>query len=206
VSNSDLEIDAALKRLCGAVEQERSVKYCRALWSRFVRLRDGERCLSCHRTNGLAAHHIVRKSFLAEAHLQPGNGITLCRSCHKDPHRAFNRRPDLDLPMDAEGGENIEMLAGFFSLLLSDARERECVRDDFYFLSDRVLETFKRAQGFDSDTPFPGNRLEQATLIWRQTPRNTRNAILAANGISVPKEFIQLGRITFFTSSRRNPE
>lgn len=194
------QLERAIQRLNRAINRGRSVPYCRGLWSEFVRLRDGERCVVCHDHNDLAAHHIIRKSFLAQAHLQTGNGITLCRVCHRQPHEVFNRRPDLDQPMDAEGGENIELLAEFFVRLLTDARERNLLRDDFYFLSDQVLQSFKRAQGFESDTPFPGSRLEQATLIWRQTPRNMRNAIFAAMGFSVPRDFIQTGGITFITS------
>ena len=103
--------------------------------------------------------------------------------------------------MDAEGGEDIELLAEFFSRLLVDAKERELLRDDFYFLGERTLGSFKIAQGFEPDVPFPGNRLEQAVLIWRQTPRHVRDALWAAQGFAVPRNFIQLGSITIFTSS-----
>jgi len=193
---TEAKLERALQRLNDAIARGRSVPYCRSLWSQFVRLRDGGRCVVCHDDNGVAAHHIVRKSLLAEAHLQTGNGISLCRSCHKQPHEVFNRRPNLDLPMDAEGGEDIELLNEFFWRLLGDARERNLLRDDFYFLSDRALQTFKLAQGFDPGTPFPGMRLEQAYLIWRQTPRGVLNAILSTNGFALPSNFIQQGELT----------
>lgn len=45
-----------------------------------------------------------------EAQFQTGNGITLCKKCHTEAHTGFNRRPDLSLPMNAQGGEKIETL------------------------------------------------------------------------------------------------
>ena len=95
--------------------------------------------------------------------------------------------------MDAEGGEKIELLTACFRLLLSDATARRLLRDDFYFFSDQVLAKFKLFQGFEPFTYFPGNRLEQAFLIWRQTPRHMRDALLKANGFKLPKGFIQTG-------------
>ena len=74
-------IDAALLRLENALAKNRSERYCFSLWSRFVRMRDGSKCVACHATSGLSAHHIFRKSFLREARLQTGNGITLCKEC-----------------------------------------------------------------------------------------------------------------------------
>jgi hypothetical protein len=83
-------------------------------------------------------------------------------------------------------------------LLLSDAKERQTLSDNFYYFSDEVLAKFKMLQGFEPMTCFPGNRLEQAFLIWKQTPRHLRDALLRANGITVPDNFIQLGNITVF--------
>ncbi|WP_461602316.1 HNH endonuclease [Aeromonas rivipollensis] len=193
---TEAKLERALQRLHDAIARGRTVPYCRSLWSQFVRLRDGERCVVCHDDSSVAAHHIIRKSLLAEAHLQTGNGISLCRSCHKQPHEVFNRRPNLNLPMDAEGGEDIELLTEFFWRLLTDAKERNLLRDDFYFLSDHALGAFKITQGFAPHTPFPGGRLEQAYLIWRQTPRGMLDAVLAANGFALPPGFIQQGHLT----------
>ncbi len=151
------------------------------------------RCVICHSQSNLTAHHIVRKSFLPEARFQTGNGITLCNVCHKEPHKAFNKRPDIDLPMDAQGGENIELLMGFFSALMSDAKRRSLLNDQYYYLSDEVLIKFKAFQSISRDLPFPGTRLEQAYLIWRQTPRRTLGAFLQAMGFSLSDDFIQLG-------------
>jgi len=88
-------IEGALLELHCAVAKERSVPYCLNLWSYFIRIRDNGRCVVCRSRRDIVAHHIVRKSFLIEARFQTGNGITLCRVCHRQPHEIFNRRPIL---------------------------------------------------------------------------------------------------------------
>jgi hypothetical protein len=178
------------------VQRGRSLPYCLRAWSRFIRLRDGDQCVVCKGRRGLSAHHIIRKSFMEEARLQTGNGITLCSRCHHEPHAAFNRRPNLDLPMDAEGGEDIKLLWSYFCLLIEDAKRRSLLRDEFYYFTDQLLAKFKLFQSLCYDLPFPSTRLEQVALIWRQTPRCTMNAILKANGFPpVPRDFIQTGSI-----------
>jgi hypothetical protein len=191
------QLDTALLRLHEARESEKSHRWCLSLWSKFVRLRDGGRCVNCSSPDGIAAHHIVRKCVLTEASLQVGNGITLCRICHKDPHEMFNRRPDFDLPMDAQGGEKIDLMTCYFYLLLADARERGLLCDRFYFLSDGVLQTFKGLEEYES-VDFPGTRVERAYLIWRQGSRRLRDAILRANGLAFPKDFILTNGVTTF--------
>lgn len=193
------QITTALYKLRAAVANGASLSYCLRLWSQFIRLRDGQRCVVCHSKNNLSAHHIVRKSFLPEARLQTGNGITLCKICHKEPHKAFNQRPDLDLPMDAQGGENIDLLTRFFGALISDAKRRNMLNDEYYYLSDEVLMKFKAFQSISVDLTFPGSRLEQAFLIWRQTPRRTLSAMLQALGYSLPDNFIQTGPFSVIT-------
>ena len=111
-----------------------------------------------------------------------GNGISLCQDCHKEAHEGFNGRPNLQLPMDAQGGEKIEIMTDLYGELCRDATERNLLRDDYYFLSDLVLSKFKMFQGFDPFIHFPGLCIEQAYLIWLQTPLNTKNALLVANG------------------------
>jgi hypothetical protein len=172
--------ERALLELHTAIARQRSVPYCLKLWSGFIRIRDNGRCVICRSRKETVAHHIVRKSFLIEARFQTGNGITLCKGCHRQPHEVFNRRANFDLPMDAEGGENIDLLTEFFGRLLIDAKERNMLRDDFYFLSDDVLARFKLAQGFEPDYYFGGLRLEQAFAIWDQCPQNTWAAVLGA--------------------------
>jgi hypothetical protein len=79
-----------------------------------------------------------------------------------------------------------------------DGNERGMLRDDFYYLTELILQKFKVAQSIDPFLEFPGGPLEQAYLIWRQTPRGMLNAILNANGYSLPDDFIQLGGVTLF--------
>lgn len=144
-----------------------------------MRARDGYRCVDCHATRRISAHHICRKSFLAEAAFQTGNGITLCRKCHRGVHAGYNGRADLQLPMDAQGGEKIDTMERLYGALCEDAKERGSGREDYYFLSDSVLARFKMFQGFDSDAEFPGTRIEQAFLIWRASSQHTLRALLA---------------------------
>jgi hypothetical protein len=194
------QLDQALARLHHAVDSGRSAKYCLRLWSKFVRLRDLGRCVVCDKGGRVVAHHIARKTFYTIARFLTGNGITLCVACHSEPHKAFNGRPDLDLPMDAEGGENIDMMMDFYRLLAEDAQTRGLTREDYYFLSDQVLDSFKKFQSISTQTVFPGTRVEQAYLIWRQTPRNTLNAFMKLLiGGPLPDNFIQRGPITLLT-------
>jgi hypothetical protein len=92
----------------------------------------------------------------------------------------FNGKPDLRLPMDAEGGEQIERLAVLYAMLYDDASTRGLLRDDFYFLSDSVLAKFKMFQGFDPYWEFNGYRIEQARSIWNQSPFNLLTSMIDA--------------------------
>lgn len=192
-------IDTALERFLKAIEGNRSLRHCLRVWSEFIRVRDGLRCVVCHETSGLSAHHIIRKSFVPMMQLEFGNGITLCRSCHREPHEAFNRRPDLTLPMDNEGGDNIDLAAALFNALGEDAKERGLLCDEYYYLSDSALRMFKRFQCIDPDLEFPGYGVEQAYLIWRQTSRAVLRVLLEANGATLPPDLIQTGPFTIIS-------
>lgn len=189
VQSNDLEM--MLSQLRSAICKNRSSKYCLSLWSKFIRHRDGNRCIVCGSKGRLVAHHIFRKSFLEIMKYSTGNGITLCLRCHKEPHEDFNRKANMNLPMDAEGGEKIEQVLFYLQELLSDARERRQLRDDFYNFSERALIQFKRFQELEPHLGFPGTSFEQAYLIWRQTPRSMMRAVLEANGFSLPQGYIQ---------------
>jgi hypothetical protein len=193
-------IDVALERFLKAIERNRSLRRCLRLWSEFIRVRDGRRCVVCHDTSGLSAHHLIRKGLIPEMQLEFGNGITLCRSCHREPHEAFNRRPDLTLPMDYEGGDNIDLAAALFNSLGEDAKERGLLCDEYYYVSDSALRTFKRLQCIDPDLEFPGYRVEQAYLIWRQTSRAVLHLLLEANGVMLPPDLIQTGPLTIISA------
>jgi hypothetical protein len=156
---------------------------CLRRWSEFIRERDGHRCVDCHSRRHLSAHHICRKSCFAEAQFQTGNGITLCNTCHRETHRGFNARPDLSLPVDAQGGEKLASMERLYCILTDDAVERGLMRDEFYFLSDELLAFLKRMQGYDPRTYFPGSHVEQAYLILAEGELRMRHAIAEADGL-----------------------
>jgi hypothetical protein len=170
--------------LSGDLPRERRLRR----WSEFIRERDGHRCVDCHSRRRLSAHHICRKSFLAEPQFETGNGITLCSACHREVHRGFNARPDLSLPVDAQGGEKLAAMERLYSILTDDAVERGLMRDDFYFLSDELLASFKRMQGYDPATYFPGSRIEQAYLILAEGELGMRRAMAEANGVPMANQ------------------
>jgi hypothetical protein len=176
-------ITAKLAKLQVALASGSPREQCLRRWSAFIRERDGHRCVDCHSRECLSAHHICRKSFLAEAQFQTGNGITLCSTCHREMHQGFNARPDLSVPVDAQGGEKLAAMERLYSILTDDAVERGLMQEDFYFLSDELLASFKRMQGYDSTTFFPGSRIEQAYLILAECELNMRRAMAEANGV-----------------------
>lgn len=179
------ELELALTRLELALAGGRSRKWCRRLWSKFIRLRDGYRCVICDSSERVAAHHVCRKSLLPEAEFQTGNGAALCFRCHGEHHAQFNGTPDPRLPMDAQGGEQIERLAVLYAMLCDDAHTRGLLRDDFYFLSDSVLAKFKMFQGFDPNLEFAGYRIEQARSIWNQCPFNLLSSVINAQELRI---------------------
>lgn len=181
-------INAKLAKLQAALAGGSSREQCLRRWSAFIRERDSHRCVDCHSRERLSAHHICRKSFLAEAQFQTGNGITLCSTCHRDMHQGFNARPDLSVPVDAQGGEKLAAMERLYSILTDDAVERHLMREDFYFLSDELLASFKRMQGYDPTTFFPGSRIEQAYLILAECEQNMRRAMAEANGVPIPHQ------------------
>jgi len=185
-------LETALAGLDQALARGRSRKWCRTLWSRFVRLRDGHRCVICDSPDRIAAHHVCRKSFLPEAEFQTGNGATLCFTCHREHHGTYNGKPDLRLPMDAQGREQIEQLAVLYAILYDDAQTRGLLREDFYFLSDSVLAKFKMFQGFEPYLEFAGYRIEQARSIWNQSPFSLLSSVIDAQDLGIdPMLFVR---------------
>jgi len=100
----------------------------------------------------------------------------------------------MNLPMDAQGGEKLEMLAELYRMLLADALERNMLRDDYYYLSDDVLEIFERYQGCEADD-LSMPRLKQAVMIWNQCPGVIREAILKAIGFGGNLPWVQLEEV-----------
>ena len=180
------EITAKLASLQAALADGLSRRRCLRRWSEFIRERDGHRCVDCHSRRNLSAHHISRKTFFTQAQFQTGNGITLCNICHREVHQGFNGRPDMSLPVDAQGGEKLPLMERLYSILTDDAVERGLMRDEFYFLGDEVLGSFKQMQGFDSTTYFPGSRIEQAYLILAECEQSMRRSLIEANGMPAP--------------------
>jgi hypothetical protein len=198
--------EEALARLGKALGDGLPEDRCLRRWSEFIRERDDHRCVDCHSRRKLSAHHICRKSYLKAAKFHTGNGITLCRDCHREVHCGFNGRPDLSLPMDAQGGEKIAYMERLYYVLATDAEERGLLRDDFYFISDEVLSRFKTLQEFESSTPFPGSRVQQAYLIWAQCTLSMRKSIAGANGFSMTSEPILPGEADIvFEDENRQP-
>ena len=128
VAASVASVEAALNRLDQAIASGLNRVRCLRRWSEFIRERDGHRCVDCHATRNLSAHHICRKTFLPEAEYQTGNGITLCRDCYRQVHEGFNGRPDLGEPMDAQGGEKLKYMERLYCILDQDALERGLLR------------------------------------------------------------------------------
>ena len=86
--------------------------------------------------------------------------------------------------VDAQGGEKLALMERLYCILTDDAVERDLMREKFYFLSDGLLASFKRMQGYDLATYFPGARVEQAYLILAECELATRRAMAEANGVS----------------------
>lgn len=183
-----LLLNTKLAKLQKAVGGELSRSYCLSIWSEFVRTRDGHRCVDCHSSDRLSAHHIFRKVLASPAQFDPGNGITLCKNCHKACHLGFNRRPNLFLPVDAEGGEKLHLMERLYCILFQDAVERGLDNEPLYSLSDTIISLLKKMQGYSVDAQFSGSSLQQAFTILATCEKQTRDAILTANGFSVGGE------------------
>lgn len=180
-------VEQAYQKLQLAVRRSLSWATCLRRWSEFIRIRDGFRCINCHQEADLAAHHICRKIFLPAAHLDTGNGITLCYPCHKEVHKFFNKKPNFELPVDYEDGEKLAIMEKFYSALLDDAISRNAYESRYYFLGDDVLDFFARMQGY-SRVNLKCGRLEQAFLLLSEPEWAVRNAIAAANGFKIGED------------------
>ena len=197
------EVDNCYRKLKISIDNRSSRSTRLQRWSEFIRCRDGFRCVDCHSTNALSAHHICRKVLFAGAELDTGNGITLCRECHRDVHAVFNRRPDLQLPVDYQEGEKLSLMQRLYSILLEDALERRAYEDRYYYLSDQMLNFFSKMQGY-ARSDFHCGRLEQAYLMLSEPEWNVRNAIASANGFSISKTPLLPGGSAMTTDLEEN--
>lgn len=173
------DLDSTYNRLIMSCNLDRIRATCLNNWSMFIRCRDNNSCVICDSGERVSAHHIVRKSLIPQAQFLPGNGISLCRNCHKEVHKGFNGKPNVSIPMDTQGGEKIEVLAYLFGVLRESSIDRE---PKYYDLSPDVLSMFKEFQGYDIREKFTGNDACKAYLIWQGAPRQVVNAVLHASG------------------------
>lgn len=200
------DLDLLYDGLQTAVLNNRNNAYCLGLWSRFIRTRDGNRCVICNSKKRLSAHHVIRKSFWKHLRFQTGNGITLCHICHKDPHAGFNGRPDLNQPMDAQGGEKIDLFTGYLGALVLDSSTRNVDKDHYYYFDDHALAAFKKLQGIPDAAEIQGRRIEQAYQIWNQTPRGMLEAMMSSLGVKLAEDYVQNEEICVHYSDKYTKE
>jgi len=158
--------------LSAAVQKQRSAKWILRQWGRFIKERDSYRCVCCESEDGIQAHHVVRKTLFPWGAVETGNGITLCRECHKRVHEKSNGRGDLSVPLgEADDQDEWTFL---FGPLYDDAKLRGLDQDEFYFLEDYMLNFFVRVQGYEDlhGMVMRGeiSRIRFAHEIWRGMP------------------------------------
>ncbi|QNH80432.1 HNH endonuclease [Pseudomonas protegens] len=167
-------LEAARAALMRAVTAQRSERWCLALWGRFIRMRDGYRCVHCESVQKIQAHHIFRRVTFPHGKYELGNGITLCHGCHKSLHAKFNGRPLKSEPLNARGGDDQDEMAYLYGRLAADADDRGLDKERFYFISDRMLEYFVALQGYEpllQDIQAGGtSRIHFAHAIWWSMP------------------------------------
>jgi hypothetical protein len=167
------ELRRLRRNLAAAIDAHRSIGWCLRLWGRFVKARDLSRCVCCSSTRDIQAHHIVRRTLCPWGTFAAGNGITLCRECHKRVHEESNGRADLTQPLGS--GDDQDEWAFLFGLLLEDATRRGLDHDEFYFLDDHMLKFFVNVQGYEDlyAMAMRGeiSRIRYAHEIWQIMPR-----------------------------------
>lgn len=165
------DIRCRKRALENAITRGRSVRWQLRLWSRLVKTRDGHRCVNCEATTEIEAHHIIRKILSPASALDVGNGITLCRSCHRCIHAESNKKPDLAKPMGAAQGDDQDEWAFLFGCLLEDANARGLAEEEFYHLGDEILVFSVSYQGYEDllELVYTGamSRVRFMHEIWR---------------------------------------
>lgn len=58
-------------------------------WAYKVKKRDGFKCVICGSDEDIQAHHIIPVFFSEEHKYDIGNGVTLCKKCHKAVHGSY---------------------------------------------------------------------------------------------------------------------
>jgi hypothetical protein len=173
MTHSDLSsIRQRKQALSTAVQNQRSAKWILRQWSCYIKERDSYRCVCCESEEDIQAHHVVRKTLYPWGAVETGNGITLCRECHRRVHEKANGRGDLSVPLgEADDQDEWSFL---FGLLLDDAKRRDIDQDEFYFLADHMLKFFVNVQGYENlhGMVMRGeiSRIRFAHEIWRGMP------------------------------------
>jgi hypothetical protein len=90
------------------------------------------------------------------------------------PHAQFNGAADLSLPLGAQGGDDQDEIAFLYGALWEDAERRGVDQNEFYFISDAMLDFFIAAQGYrhylDLVRDGSMSRIRMAHEIWRNMP------------------------------------
>ena len=173
MTHSDLSrIRQRKQALSTAVQKQRSAKWILRQWSRYIKERDSYRCVCCESEEGIQAHHVMRKTLYPWGAVETGNGITLCRECHRRVHEKSNGRGDLSVPLgEADDQDEWSFL---FGQLFDDAKRRDIDQDEFYLLADHMLKFFVNVQGYEHlhGMVMRGeiSRIRFAHEIWRGMP------------------------------------
>ncbi len=160
-----------------------------SLWSSLIKYRDGYKCLRCGSKKQLESHHIFRKCFIVEAMFDSGNGITLCRMCHREMHKIFNRRPASVNFMNAEGGDDADFITENLFLLIRRAKERGIPLVRYYNFGEEILKKSEYFQGVELGRVPNGSPIERMFYIWRQCPPKVFGSVMNANGLSLESPF-----------------
>ncbi|AFY21379.1 HNH endonuclease [Pseudomonas sp. UW4] len=168
-----------------SIKNNRSDKWALRLWSRYIKARDQYKCVVCSSKEKIQAHHIFRRSLYPHGWFQPGNGITLCFTCHNRQHATFNGSPNLNMPVDMEGGDNLDDASYYIYSLIKDAHLQKLAHNEFYYIDDHMLVFFMKLQSCMHMTKFLNDekysKLELAHEIWRTAPSKMIRALIKAN-------------------------
>lgn len=181
LTNTDLSnIRRRKASLHAAIERHRSEKWILRLWCLFIKERDSYRCVCCGSEWEIQAHHIIRRTLYPLGETETGNGITLCRECHRQVHETANGVADLSSPLSE--ADDQEDWATLFGLLLDDAQRRGLNQDEFYYLGDRTLKFFVDVQGYRAlyEDVIRGDitRVRFAHEIWSAAPESSSRNFL----------------------------
>lgn len=133
--------------LVKAITNGCSEKWILRLWSRFIKARDQNSCLSCGSSERIQAHHIIRRTLYPWGAFETGNGITLCLECHKEIHKKSNTRVDFSQLIGE--GDDQDIWAQLFRQLWESAISQQFDGNEFYSIEDHMLKFFFRLQGYE---------------------------------------------------------